>query len=82
MPYITEKQRQALDKGLPPLEAGELNYLITRLILEYIKDKGESYSVYNAVMGVLECVKHEIYRRLISSYEDKKRKENGDIFKF
>lgn len=39
-----------------------------------------SYHYYNEAMGVLECVKQELYRRLIAPHEDEKRKENGDVF--
>jgi hypothetical protein len=41
--------------------------------------KRVSYTNINAVIGVLECVKLELYRRLAASYEDKKVVENGDI---
>lgn len=38
------------------------------------------YAHYNEAMGVLECVKQEIYRRLIAPYEQEKCKANGDVF--
>jgi len=49
-----------------------------------VKNRGISavnnYADYNEVMGVLECVKQELYRRLIVPYENKKKEENGDVF--
>ena len=74
MPYIDQTRR-----GAAPMTAGELNYAITRLILDYL---GESpkYADYNAVVGVLECVKLELYRRKIVPYEDGKMQENGDVY--
>jgi hypothetical protein len=61
---------------------GTLNYIITRLCDYWTKDiDGESnYERYNAVIGVLECAKQELYRRQIAPYEDKKCEENGDVY--
>jgi len=39
-----------------------------------------NYADYNEVIGVLECVKQELYRKVISKYEDKKEKENGTVW--
>ena len=62
---------------------GILNYCITRLIkstykLVTQKDK-LSYADHNSVIGVLECAKHEFYRRNTAPYEDEKAAENGDV---
>ena len=59
---------------------GELNYAITALVKDYLDDKGHSYTRYNEAIGVLECAKLELYRRLVSPYEDEKIKENGDVY--
>lgn len=82
MPYITQEQREELDRwidsivlfDLPP---GELNYSITRLLL---KTKPKSYSDFNNLIGVLECCKLELYRRMLVPYEDNKRNENGEVY--
>lgn len=58
---------------------GELNYVITRLCLECLKRRGEKYSNYNSIIGVLECAKQEFYRRQVAEYENQKITENGDI---
>ena len=79
MPYIKQKQRKELDVGCIPKDAGELNYAIHLLLAEYIKMKGESYQIYNDIMGALEGVKLELYRRRIAPYEQRKIVENGDI---
>ena len=86
MPYINKEARNKL--SAIKLEyfihlvdsPGELNYLITRLIMAYIKDHGKSYTTMNEVIGVLECCKSELYRRVISSYESEKCAENGDVY--
>jgi len=61
---------------------GTLNYIITRLCDYWCRDwEGEAnYEKYNTVIGVLECVKQELYRRQIAPYEDKKCEENGDVY--
>ncbi len=81
MPYIVEKRRKELSASLPePLTAGELNYTICMIAMKYLDKTKKSYQHYNDVIGVLECAKLEIYRRLVSPYEDKKIAENGDVF--
>lgn len=79
MPYITQKQREELDVGCTPKDAGELNYCIHLLLEKYVKMKGESYQVYNDIQGALRCVADELARRRVGPYEDKKILENGDI---
>ena len=72
-----------LDHGVLPKGPGELNYLITREIVNYLGLRlgvVPRYSDYNEVVGVLESVKLEMYRRLVSTYEDSKIEENGDVF--
>lgn len=87
MPYIIPISRDGLDPTIDELSAlirtsGELNYTVTRLILNHLgyPDQPLSYPKINDVFGVIECVKHEIYRRVAAPYEDKKKQENGDVF--
>lgn len=80
MPYIKKKDRYRADKGEIPISAGELNYALTRLIINYLDDKGKSYQTINDCIGALEGCKIEFYRRVVVPYEDKKIKENGDVF--
>lgn len=80
MPYISQEARNELAQGKAPENAGELNYTISRLLLDYLDRQGLSYTRLNEVMGVLSCVGQELYRRLAVPYEDKKIQENGDIF--
>ena len=79
MPYIPENERQAIKDDCVPVTAGQLNYKIHLLLEEYVNKNGESYQTYNDILGALEGVKLELYRRRVSSYEDKKIAENGDI---
>lgn len=60
---------------------GELNYVITDLLMKALEDGGGvSYTRINALVGVLECAKMELYRRVAAPYEDKKKEENGDVY--
>jgi hypothetical protein len=82
MPYIEADARPSLDDhSRTPGTPGELNYAITRLVLEFIHNQGGmSYTTANAAIGVLECTKLELYRRMISPYEDRKIADNGDVY--
>ena len=84
MPYIDSDHRPVLDaaiKSVPEnLTAGELNYVITRIIDKQLHFHGLSYTVMNWIVGVLECAKLELYRRMLAPYEDEKIKQNGDAY--
>ena len=77
MPYITEESRNQIDDGVFPSNAGELNYMISSLLDEYLAEYGFNYANLNQVVGVLGCAKLEIYRRMAAPYEDKKMLEMG-----
>ncbi len=79
MPYIKPEQRERLAKGENPTDSGELNYTITRILLQYLERKGKNYAHINEIMGVLNCVTQEFYRRWAAPYEDQKIQENGDV---
>ena len=49
------------------------------MIADLLKHYGLNYANANKLMGVLECSKLELYRRLIAPYEDTKVNENGDV---
>lgn len=81
IPYITKEARENLYKNPDnyPTSAGELNFFISKLVWEYLPDK-PSYSDFNEVIGVLECAKLELYRRLVVPYEEQKLHDNGDVY--
>lgn len=83
MPYIKGKARYEIDEdGRAPETAGELNYVITQLIIDYAYEPvgNVNYQRINDIVGVLECAKMEMYRRLAAPYEDRKCHENGDVY--
>lgn len=82
MPYIDADARERLDGGGDPQTPGELNYAITRLVDEYLVRRGGiRYAHLNEVVGVLECAKLELYRRLAAPYEDGKIETAGDVYR-
>ena len=82
MPYIKQDKRHRLDwvvmeLGSEELSSGELNYLITKILLN---QRPLNYEDYQNLIGTLESIKQEFYRRKIAPYEDKKIEENGDVY--
>lgn len=84
MPYIEQADRIRFitEQKIPiPANAGELNYLISRLIFKYYSANGQRYAQINDVMGAIEGAKLEFYRRVAVPYEDLKCSANGDVYK-
>ena len=85
MPYVNQEARDRLDSGEAPRDAGELNYAVTKLVDAYLSAAAEQggrlrYSHVNEAIGVLECAKLELYRRVAAPYEDEKIVESGDVY--
>jgi hypothetical protein len=92
MPYIIQDKRRHLDPHINALRnalrelesddpdnnshAGNLNYIITRLLRSSYFEK---YNEINEAVGILECAKLELYRKLAAPYEDQKEFENGIV---
>jgi hypothetical protein len=88
MPYITMDQRLEIDNEIQsmglswfPQNAGELNYLVSRFIANYLEENGLKYANCNEMIGALECAKLELYRVMIGPYEDEKIAENGGVYR-
>jgi hypothetical protein len=86
MPYINAAVRANLAPTLNALKRltnyvgeGGMNYVITCLIVGWIGSR-PPYSRFNAAIGVLDCVKLELYRRMVAPYEDIKCEDNGDVY--
>ena len=91
MPYVKQEIRDRLNANINNLillisrrqvnQAGQINYVISRLLSQLLHENGLSYTKINEFIGVLECAKLELYRRLAVDYEIQKCKENGEVFK-
>ena len=84
MPYIKPEHREQIDPHVQSLidnvhDTGDLNYVITTLVVKYLLGKGLSYDQINAVSGVLQKVAAEFDMRVTRPYEDLKIFQNGDI---
>jgi hypothetical protein len=88
MPYITQERRALYDVQLAAMaEAitdetpdGDLNYIVTRLLADWLAKRGLSYGALADVVKVLETAKLEFYRRVAAPYEDGKAALNGDVY--
>ena len=88
MPYIPQNDRKKIalvnlsDDNLifTPENAGELNYVVTKFIDNYLEKNGVRYRYINEMIGALECCKLELYRRIASPYEDVVMRKNGDAY--
>lgn len=90
MPYIKAEKRPTYDNIVDVLVSelvkdqdnheGNMNYIITTMILKYLKESDKvNYKELNALIGMLECCKLELYRKHVAVYEDLKEKENGEV---
>ena len=86
MPYIKSERRPRFDaivdvfKHMGAVAAvGDMVYLFTRLLVTWLP-KEPTFDDYNTALGILEAAKLELYRRVVASYEDKKKEENGDVY--
>lgn len=91
MPYIAPTDRERFEEDIQSIcdnllmTAGEMNYVISTLMSKYMDAVKEaegkvSYYHLNQLIGVLECAKLELYRRVAAPYEDIKIDENGDVY--
>lgn len=91
MPYIEKKSRKEIDNAINKLidsivdstdlkndkKAGLLNYTFSKIINGILI---KNYKNINEMIGMLECCKLELYRRVAAPYEDAKIKANGDVY--
>ena len=92
MPYVTDSNRDCVDDAIDVVLReitriadddnleGIVNYTVTRICNDAIINKKPRYKKINQVLGVLEAVKLEFYRRLAANYEDEAKEKNGDLF--
>ncbi len=88
MPYIKKSDRPRYESAIRELarqipndrsdRPGHLNYIITMLLRTTYGSKMR-YADHNEAIGVLECVKQELYRKLTAPYEDEKIVSEGDL---
>lgn len=80
MPYIPREIRNELDEGKVVQTSGELTYAIQQLLRKYLVWHGVDYANLASCLGALEGAKLDLITRIINPYEEKKCKENGDVW--
>ena len=94
LPYIDKYYRDLIDKDFEelltkwsiacehdgPSAEGRITYLMSKIINYTYYCKGFTYAEYCTLIGMIENFKLELHRRLVAEYEDKKCRENGDVF--
>lgn len=84
MPYIPQDERVAVipsdSEGILNNTPGHLNYAFTEIIKDYVDHNELEYYTINDVLGALEGAKLEFYRRVVIPYENRKIRENGDVY--
>lgn len=85
MPYIKQPHRPLFEESIQKIgnyldTPGDMNYVITKLAIEYMHRHGRSYTTFNAIEGAIQCASKEFYRRVIVPYETQKMVENGDVY--
>ena len=94
MPYITKDERTQYDDLIEQVTTkllnkfpadngrdfseGDLNYIVSSITWKLF-DVSPSYKRGNKLVGCLDCIKHEFFRRRLDGYESKAIEKNGDI---
>jgi len=65
----------------PVLPDGAMNYAMTRLVMKLLLPAKPNYALLERAVGLLDCVKLELYRKVAAPYEDEKESENGEVHK-
>lgn len=79
MPYISQIRRQEISNGGFPVTAGELNFVITQICIDYINHTEKNYQTFNDIAGAIKNSYTELYERVIKPYEKQKIQDNGDL---
>lgn len=85
MPYISEKDQASFSELTAEIDsadiqtAGELNFLVTKLMVRYLEVNGVRYQHMNDIVGAVEGAKAEFQRRVVGPYEKQKAFETEQI---
>ena len=77
---IDKLVEQLIENGSSNMKptCGDVNYCLTRIV-NSLCPQPYSYTNINNAIGVLECIKLELYRRVAVPYENLKKTQNGDV---
>lgn len=84
MPYINdEAKRQAAEDysdGAGSADVGTLTYEFQQTIVEYLLRHGLRYQQIAEIKGALSEAARDFEQRVVVPYEEKKIRENGDVW--
>lgn len=86
MPYIEKDEREDLEKFSGACGVGELTFEVTSLVSDYLERRCAvteaplRFQMIADVIAALEATKLEMYRRIVSPFEECKRLTNGDVY--
>jgi len=77
-----ERIKELEEGGITPdqLGPGDLNFLLTSLLVMYTQFHDKNYDTINAVLGAMDAAKAEYQRRMLFMYNNMKIPENGDVY--
>lgn len=65
--------------GIEGWRTGEVNYVVSKLLRLLLGSEPQNFSNMNEMIGMLECVKLELYRQVVAPYENEKIRQHGDL---
>lgn len=81
MPAIDQNERIRLEDPTEPIgNVGNLTYILTREIKRYWVNSSRRYLNIAEILGALLCAILYFWDYVGRPYEEKKTKENGDVF--
>src|SRR5438094_721809 len=91
MPYIEIARRQGFQPELEPLlnfiavsgeqvVKGDINYILTRIVMTWLNARGHNYNNMSDVKAVLTDARDEFARQVMNPYEDMKKEKNGTVY--
>lgn len=79
MPYVDQDTKDELETR-NPATPGELTYVLQQDLERYIETRGLSYATLAECLGSLAGAEHDLVRRVLTPYEERKQRENGDAW--
>lgn len=81
MPYIPPARKKEIDNhDAAPANAGDLTYVIQQALNRYLQVHGLRYQQIAEVLGAIEGAKLDFIERVVKPYEQKKLRDNGDVW--
>ena len=79
MPYLSNDQKELLGDKIP-VTPGELNYVITQILIQYVEHQRLSYGIVSEALSACTEAAAEFRRRVLVPLEDRKIEQNGDVY--